>query len=136
LRIKLGNQVELSLQTFTNSTANNIPETEIAKLKEKTKSRMKAAALIPDPDRAAVGLVKAEQEAVDALAKLRSEFDRKKPSGVALTKSLTYDWNTYLQERNRIENDLFVPFEKEISNTLSEVAKQAKVYVDERKRFD
>jgi signal transduction histidine kinase len=128
--------LELSLQTFTNSTANNIPETEIAKLKEKTKSRMQAAALIPDPDRAAVGLVKAEQEAVDALAKLRSEFDRKKPSGVALTKSLTYDWNTYLQERNRIENDLFVPFEKEISNTLSEVAKQAKVYVDERKRLD
>jgi signal transduction histidine kinase len=97
---------------------------------------MQAAALIPDPDRAAVGLVKAEQEAVDALAKLRSEFDRKKPSGVALTKSLTYDWNTYLQERNRIESDLFVPFEKEISNTLSEVAKQAKVYVDERKRLD
>jgi signal transduction histidine kinase len=29
-----------------------------------------------------------------------------------------------------------VPFEKEISNTLSEVAKQAKVYVDERKRLD
>jgi signal transduction histidine kinase len=128
--------LELSLQTFTDSTAAKTPETEIAKLKEKTKSRMEAAALIPDPDRAAVGLVKAEQEAVDALARLRSEFDRKKPSGVALTKSLTYDWNTYLQERNRIENDLFVPFEKEISNTLSEVAKQAKVYVDERKRLD
>jgi hypothetical protein len=29
-----------------------------------------------------------------------------------------------------------VPFEKEISNSLSEVAKQAKVYVDERKRLD
>ncbi len=128
--------LELSLQTFTDSTAAKTPETEIAKLKEKTKSRMQAAALIPDPDRAAVGLVKAEQEAVDALARLRSEFDRKKPSGVALTKSLTYDWNTYLQERDRIENDLFVPFEKEISNTLSEVAKQAKVYVDERKRLD
>jgi signal transduction histidine kinase len=128
--------LELSLQTFTDSTAGKIPEAEIAKLKEKTKSRMQAAALIPDPERAAVGLVKAEQEAIDALAKLRSEFDRKKPSGVALTKSLSYDWNMYLQERNRIENDLFVPFEKEISNSLSEVAKQAKVYVDERKRLD
>jgi signal transduction histidine kinase len=128
--------LELSLQTFTNSTADKIPETAIAKLKEKTKSRMHAAAMIPDPDRAAVGLVKAEQEAVDALAKLRSEFDRRKPAGVALTKTLTNEWNVYLQERNRIENDIFVPFEKEISNTLSEVAKQAKVYVDERKRLD
>lgn len=128
--------LELSLQTFTDSTADKIPETAIAKLKEKTKSRMHAAAMIPDPDRAAVGLVKAEQEAVDALAKLRSEFDRKKPAGVALTKTLTNEWNVYLQERNRIENDIFVPFEKEISNTLSEVAKQAKVYFDERKRMD
>ena len=128
--------LELSLQTFTDSTADKIPETAIAKLKEKTKSRMHAAAMIPDPDRAAVGLVKAEQEAVDALAKLRSEFDRRKPAGVALTKTLTNEWNVYLQERNRIENDIFVPFEKEISNTLSEVAKQAKVYVDERKRLD
>jgi signal transduction histidine kinase len=128
--------LELSLQTFANSTADKIPETEIAKLKEKTKSRMQAAAIIPDPERAAVGLVKAEKEAVDALAKLRSVFDRKKPAGVALTKSLAYDWNMYLQERYRIENDLFVPFEKEISNTLSEVAKHAKVYVDERKRLD
>jgi hypothetical protein len=128
--------LELSLQTFADSTADKIPETEIAKLKEKTMSRMQAAAMIPDPDKAAISLVKAEQEAVDALAKLRSEFDRQKPSGVALTKSLTYDWNTYLQERNRIENDLFVPFEREISYTLSEVAKQAKVYVDERKRLD
>jgi len=128
--------LKLSLQSFTDSTADKKPETEIAKLKEKTMSRMQAAAMIPDPGKAAISLVKAEQEAVDALARLRSEFDRKKPSGVALTKSLTYDWNTYLQERDRIENDLFVPFEKEISNTLSEVAKQAKVYVDERKRLD
>ena len=128
--------LELSLQTFTDSTADKIPEIEITKLKEKTMSRMQAAALIPDPERAAVGLVMAEQEAIDALAKLRSEFDRKKPSGVALTKTLSRDWNVYLQERNRIENDIFLPFEKEISNTLSEVAKQANVYVDERKRMD
>ena len=128
--------LELSLQTFTDSTADKKPETEIAKLKEKTMSRMQAAAKIPDADKAVIGLVKAEQEAVDALAKLRSEFDRRKPTGVALTKTLSKDWNAYLQERNRIENDIFLPFEKDISNILSEVAKQAKVYVDERKRLD
>jgi signal transduction histidine kinase len=128
--------LELSLQTFTDSTADKIPETEIAKLKEKTMRRMQAAAMIPDPDKAAIGLVKAEHEAIDALAKLKSEFDRKKPSGVALTKTLTNKWNLYLQERNRIESDIFLPFEKEISNTLSEVAKQAEVYVDERKHLD
>lgn len=128
--------LELSLQTFTDSTADKKPETEIAKLKEKTMSRMQAAAMIPDADKAVIGLVKAEQEAVDALAKLRSEFDRRKPTGVALTKTLSKDWNAYMQERNRIENDIFLPFEKDISNILSEVAKQAKVYVDERKRLD
>ena len=127
---------ELTLQTFSDSTANKLPETQIAKLVEQTMSRMQAAARISDPDRATVGLVKAEQEAVEALAKLRSEFDRKKPSGVALTKTLANDWNVYLQERNRIENDLFVPFEKEISSTLGEVAKQAKLHIDQRKRLD
>jgi signal transduction histidine kinase len=127
---------ELALQRFTDSLSNQLPESQIAHLKQQTKMRMKAASMIPDQDRAALSLVKAEQEAVDALAKLRSEYDRRKPSGVALTKTLTNEWNLYLQERNRIEDELFVPFEKEISNTLDEVAKQAKLYIDQRKRLD
>jgi len=127
---------ELALQTFADSTANKLPELQVAQLKEQTKKRMHAASRIPDQDRAAVSLVKAEQDAVDALAKLRSEYDRKKPPGVALTKTLVSDWNEYLQERDRIEEQLFVPFEKEISNTLGEEAKEAKIYIDQRKRLE
>ena len=133
---QLRTNFQQSLQEFTICTANKRPETQIAQLKEQIMSRMQAAARIPDPDRAAVGLVKAEQEAAGALARLRSEYDRKKPSGVALTKTLTDDWNLYLQERNRIEHDLFVPFEKEISSALGEVANQAELYIDQRKRLD
>lgn len=127
---------ELSLRTFNDRTVNKLPESQIAQLKEQTTKRMQAASKIPDQDKAAASLVKAEQEAVDALARLRAEYDRKKPSGIALGKSLESDWKGYLHERNRIEDELFVPFEKEISSTLGEVAKQAKLYIDQRKRLD
>ncbi len=127
---------ELALRTFADRTATNLPGSQIAQLKEQTKKRMEAASKIPDHDKAAASLVRAEQEAVEALARLRAEYDRKKPSGIALTKSLESDWKAYLQERNRIEDELFSPFEKEISSTLGEVAKQAKLYIDQRKRLD
>lgn len=127
---------ELLLQTFADRTANKLPETQISQLREQTNKRMEAASKIPDQDKAAASLVRAEQDAVDSLTRLRLEYNRKKPSGVALTKSLASDWNAYLQERTRIEDDLFIPFEREISKTLGKVAKQAKLYIDQRKRLD
>jgi signal transduction histidine kinase len=126
----------LSLQTFADRINNKLPESQVASLRIQTRRRMEAASKIADHDIAAVSLVRAEQEATSALTELRNEYERKKPPGVALTKSLASDWEAYLLESARLESELFKPFEQEIAATLGEVARQAKIYIDQRKRLD
>ena len=125
-----------SLQTFSDRIINKLPDSQITNLRTQTRRRMEAASRIADQDKAAASLVRAEQEATSALSEIRKEYDRKKPSGIALTKSLNSDWNVYLTEREKLEKDLFGPFEQEVANTLGEVARQAKIYIDQRKRLD
>lgn len=126
----------LSLQTFSDRANNKLPESQIASLRTQTRSRMEAASKIADQDKAAASLIRAEQEATSALVAMRKEYERKKPSGIALTKSLNTDWEAYLTEHTRLEKELFGPFEHEVGATLGEVARQARIYIDQRKRLD
>jgi len=97
---------------------------------------MEAASKIADQDKAAAALIRAEQEAVSQLNALRAKYARKRPSGVALTKELTRNWEGYLSERSRLDSEVFNPFEEEVSRTLGQVANQARIYVDQRKRLE
>ncbi|MBU0485391.1 MAG: ATP-binding protein [Proteobacteria bacterium] len=126
----------LSLQTFSDRVNNKLPESQIASLRTQTRSRMEAASKITDQDKAAASLIRAEQDASSAIAALRKDYERKKPSGIALTKSLNDDWEAYLTEHSRLEKELFGPFEQEVGATLGEVARQARIYIDQRKRLD
>jgi signal transduction histidine kinase len=126
----------LSLQTFADRVNNKLPESQIASLRTQTRKRMEGAAKIADQDKAAASLVRSEQEATTALSNLRKEYERKRPSGVALGKALTSDWDAYLEEHARLENELFAPFEQEVASTLGEIASQAKIYIDQRKRLE
>ncbi|MBI5786713.1 MAG: hypothetical protein HZA64_14775 [Rhodocyclales bacterium] len=92
--------------------------------------------MIVDQDKAAAALIRAEQEAIARLDELRAKYVCRRPTGVALTKELAREWEGYLTERTRLDDELFNPFEHEISQTLGEVAKQARIYVDQRKRLE
>ncbi len=126
----------IELQTFADRVASKLPESQITNLQTQTQNRMEAASKIADQDKAAASLIKAEQDATSSLAELRKDYLRKKPSGVALTKALVSDWETYQRESERLEKDIFAPFEQEISAKLGEIARQAKIYIDQRKRLD
>jgi signal transduction histidine kinase len=126
----------LSLAAFGHETSSGLPDSAIANLRKLTQARMEAASQILDQDKAANALIRAEQEAVSQLNGLRQKYSRKRPAGIALTKELARDWDGYLVERARLENEVFNPFEEEISRTLGAVAKQARVYVDQRKRLE
>jgi len=126
----------LELQTFSDRVSNKLPESQIANLRAQTQSRMQAASKIADQDKAAASLIKAEQDATSSLAELRKSYLRKKPSGVALTKALSLDWEAYETEYARLESELFTPFEQEVSIKLGEIARQATIYIDQRKRLE
>jgi signal transduction histidine kinase len=125
-----------SLASFNHEVASGLPEAAIANLRRLTRSRMEAASRIPDQDRAASALIRAEQEAITSLRALQSAYARRRPSGVALTRELARDWAGYQVEKHRLDTDVFGPFEKEIGATLGRVAQQARLYVDQRKRLE
>lgn len=125
-----------SLQSFAGDIQSSLPTTEVANLMHLTQSRMDAAAKLPDQDKAAATLIRAEQEAISALALLRQKYTKKRPAGIALGRELQRDWDAYVIERQRLESDVFAPFEQQVAKTLGAVAEQARVYVDQRKRLE
>lgn len=125
-----------ALATFNHEVGAGLPDTAVANLRKLTHSRMEAASAILDQDKAAAALIRAEQEAVSTLNLLRAKYSHKKPAGIALTKELARDWDGYLVERARLETEVFNPLEEEIGRTLGTVAKQARIYIDQRKRLE
>jgi signal transduction histidine kinase len=125
-----------SLATFSHETSAGLPDTSVANLRKLTHSRMEMASSILDQDKAATALIRAEQDALGQLNALRTKYARKRPTGIALTKELAREWDGYLAERARLETEVFNPLEEEISRTLGTVAKQARIYVDQRKRLE
>lgn len=124
------------LASFASDIETNLPTTEVATLLRLTRSRMDAAARLPDQDKAATALIAAEQDAITSLADLRKKYTRKRPTGVALGRDMQRSWDAYVAERKRLEDEVFVPFEEEVGQTLGSVAAQARLYVDQRKRLE
>ena len=98
--------------------------------------KMQRAASISDPDEAAIRLMAVEQESNDELVQLKSKYIIKRPPGVGLPKRLQQDWQTYQEDFARLEENVFVPCANAIVARIGEVAKQAKIYIDQRKRLE
>ena len=98
--------------------------------------KMQRAASISDPDEAAIRLMAVEQESNDELVQLKSKYIIKRPPGVGLPRRLQQDWQTYQEEFTRMEENIFVPCANAIVARIGEVAKQAKIYIDQRKRLE
>ena len=124
-----------ALNVFFARVNEDMPETEIAALRQQVQHRMKVASEMKDPDLASQELLDAEREANQKLAALRERYYIARPRGVGLTKQLTRDWEIYQRELARIENEIFAPYTKEIGETLGTMAEQAQIYIDQRRRL-
>jgi signal transduction histidine kinase len=125
-----------ALAAFAHETSSGLPDTAVANLRKLTQSRMQAASNIADQDKAATALIRAEQEAMNQLNELRQKYTHKRPTGIALTKDLSREWDGYLVEKSRLDKEVFAPFEEEVAKTLGTVAQQARIYIDQRKRLE
>ena len=123
------------LEVFFNQVQEEMPESEIEIIKKKAFERMAIASNMKDTDAASRELLRAESEAMKSLAEIRKKYIVTKPRGVGLSKQLVKDWEAYQLENRRLELELFNPTENEIARTLGEMAKQAKIFIDQRKRL-
>lgn len=127
--------IAASLEGFFDRVGSGLPETELGNLRDIITSRMDTAAKMTDPDEASSALLDAEREANRRLSEIRESYRLSKPRGVGLSKPLQRDWNAYTVEMERLETEVFDPFSTEVAQTLGAVAKEAKLYVDQRKRL-
>ena len=124
-----------SLEGFFERVNDGLPNAELVSLKATIEQRMDAAAAMENPDEASTALLDAEKEASRRLAVIRESYRMSKPRGVGLSVALQREWDAYRVEQERLENELFSPFSKEVAQTLGAIAKEAKLYVDQRRRL-
>ena len=127
--------IAASLESFFDRVGEELPKTELADLRDAIKQRMSAAAKMKDPDDASSTLLDAEKAANRRLADIKDSYRLIKPRGVGLSRNLQRDWNAYLADFERLEEELFDPFSHEVAQTLGAVAAEAKLYVDQRRRL-
>ena len=129
------NKLTETLDEFFTKTQNSSPETEVETLLQHVQNRMKIAVKLNDPDGASSELLDAELEANQSLADIRAKYLVTRPRGVGLTKKLIREWEAYQTELARLEDEVFVPFARVVSETLSAIADQAKIHIDQRRRL-
>ncbi len=82
-----------------------------------------------------IGLINAEVSANQKLAKLRERYKVKRPNGAGLTKHLIRDWNTYAEERERLEHEIFLKAQAQIQTIITEASTELKFALDNRERI-
>ncbi len=123
------------LDKFFVRTQRGEPKLEIESIRSHVKHRMDSAAKIADPDEAAIALLDAEKEANRRLSELHESYRIAKPRGVGLSRQLQRDWEAYATEVQRLESEVFRPYAEEITQQLGNIATQARIYIDQRKRL-
>ena len=127
--------IAVDLEGFFDRVNAGLPATELSNLRETINQRMESASKMNDPDLASSALIDAEREANRRISEIRENYRLAKPRGVGLSKALQREWNAYSSEIQRLDQEVFSPFSHEVSQTLGAVAKEAKLYVDQRKRL-
>lgn len=124
-----------ALGVFFRNLENKTAEKSAEQLLQTLDEAMRQSASLADPDVAAVRLVDVEQESLQKLDAIRELLTIHRPMGVGLPKRLQEDWQTYQAEFKKLDEKILQPCQREISHRIGEAAKQAKLYIDQRKRL-
>ncbi len=124
-----------ALDAFFQKITQKLPEAEVDTLRLQIHARMKAASIMENQDEAAEELLEAENEANNRLNEIRKNYQVAKPRGVGLTQQLQRDWATYQQEQERLATEVFSPFSKEVAEGLGQMAEEARLYINQRRRL-
>ncbi len=111
------------------------PESQATELVAHVNRELGFAARETSTDRAAALMVETEASAKLQLEGLRERYRIARPRDIGLGRQITRDWEAYLRERERLEQEVFAPTEKQITETIGEAAKRAKLQIDQRRRL-
>jgi signal transduction histidine kinase len=125
-----------SLADFFAALEEDRPSEEVAEVLARLQGQVSAALARKDPADAARDLVLAEASARRSLGEVVARYELARPRGVGLTRSQTRDWAGYENERARLAEQVFAPAQQAIEEQVSRAAREHKLAVDRRVRFD
>jgi signal transduction histidine kinase len=125
-----------SLNGFFHALETGKPFSSADHLREQAHRDVNAIREIANPEEAARELLKVESMLRKDINKLRKEYKISKIRGVGLNKKQVSDWDAYQKNLEKLEVDVFTPLEKEINETINEVAENSAVALDRRRRIE
>ena len=113
------------------------PEVESARSLAMVKHEVESvlAREIPTQQKA-LALMRSEKQARERLRELRKTLTVTKPRGVGLSRVLTNQWNSYLEQMERLDGEVFEPAEAEIEEHVSTFADRSKVPLNDVARLN
>jgi len=122
------------LDAFYVGIEKKTPEATIGSARAQLSARLTCIAELTSED-AARTLLKLETELRTELDALRKRYRITKPRGVGLTKRLHQDWARSVTIAQRLEEELFFPFEREIDERVTASIGETRALVDRRRRL-
>ncbi|RSK23944.1 ATP-binding protein [Hymenobacter metallilatus] len=124
------------LAAFEQAYRNNDPEREAFELTEKFQRELAAASKIVDGRRAAHEFLSIEENARQQLRALEEKYRVSKPRGFAITAALERDYNDYLHNNQRLQQQTFSVFRELVDGEVNQAAHRARIELDRRVRVE
>lgn len=124
------------LNTLFEQIKNAEPEKDATRLLQSLEKRVYAGDEQRSIEQQAADLLDVEVGAVQRLQDLRKKYQLQKPSGIGLTRTLTRDWMAYLDEAERLEQEVFDRAEETITEIVADAAQRRQLLLDRRQRTE
>lgn len=120
---------------FENVQSGKLQE-EIDRLLGNTEKNMASVASIEDPDEAGQSLIDYEFESRRQLVELRMKYKIMAPRAFSLTKEQRRNWESYLEEYSRVDNQYFYDADAKIGELLDFYKNELRIEISRRKRIE
>lgn len=124
------------LNLFFEKVQNHIFERAVADYLAETEMKFASVASVNDPDEAAQALIDYETEARTRLNNIRSEAKIPAPKGFSVSKDTRREWETYLEQYARLEEEVFSEAEIKIGTLVDKYQNQLHLEISKRKRIE
>ncbi|MFD7418980.1 ATP-binding protein [Streptomyces californicus] len=112
------------------------PEHEVGRILSQLEIGLSDAASDADTTRAAQKVLAAESQAHRSIVELRTKYRLARPRGVALSKAVLHDWESYQREYESIEINLLQSTRMEIERRSGAAAQRLGDVLDRRRRLE
>lgn len=130
------NKFVADLNSFFNDVQSGKIEKELKNVLEQTDKKMQAISSIEDPDQASQSLIDSEFSARKKLSEIRMSYKVMPPRSFTISKEQRRNWEAYLEEYDRVNNNYFINTERQIEAKVAFYTHELHLEISKRKRIE